>query len=32
VGALEHTFVRLNNANLQVMLDNLLLQWPQIQS
>jgi len=32
VGALEHTFVRLNNANLQIMLDNLLLQWPQIQN
>jgi DNA polymerase-3 subunit delta' len=28
VAILEHTFVRLNNANLQVMLDNLLLQWP----
>ena len=32
VGALEHSFARLNNANLQVMLDNLLLQWPQIQN
>lgn len=31
VGALEHAFARLNNANLQVMLDNLLLQWPQIE-
>jgi DNA polymerase-3 subunit delta' len=30
VGALEHSFARLNNANLQVMLDNLLLQWPLI--
>jgi DNA polymerase-3 subunit delta' len=28
VAALEHSFVRLNNANLQVMLDNLLLDWP----
>ena len=28
VTALEHSFVRLNNANLQVMLDNLLLDWP----
>lgn len=25
---LEHAFVRLNTANLQVMLDNLLLAWP----
>ncbi len=31
VMALEHTFVRLNNASLQVMLDNLLLQWPSTQ-
>jgi DNA polymerase-3 subunit delta' len=30
VAALEHSFVRLNNANLQVMLDNLLLDWPQL--
>ena len=28
VAALEHSFVRLNNANLQVMLDNILLDWP----
>ena len=28
IAALEHSFVRLNNANLQVMLDNLLLDWP----
>ncbi len=28
VAALEHSFLRLNNANLQVMLDNLLLDWP----
>ena len=30
VAALEHSFVRLNNANLQVMLDNLLLNWPHL--
>ncbi len=30
VGTLEHAFARLNSANLQVMLDNLLLQWPLI--
>jgi DNA polymerase-3 subunit delta' len=30
VAALEHAFVRLNNANLQVMLDNLLLAWPRL--
>ena len=28
VADLEHAFVRLNTANLQVMLDNLLLGWP----
>lgn len=27
---LEHAFVRLNTANLQIMLDNLLLKWPRI--
>lgn len=30
VADLEHAFVRLNTANLQVMLDNLLLTWPKI--
>lgn len=30
VSELEHAFVRLNTANLQVMLDNLLLTWPRI--
>ena len=30
VADLEHSFVRLNTANLQVMLDNLLLGWPYI--
>lgn len=28
VADLEHTFIRLNTANLQVMLDNILLNWP----
>ncbi len=28
--ALEHSFGRLNNANLQVLLDNLLLTWPHL--
>ena len=27
-GALEHAFVRLNHASLQVLLDNLMLGWP----
>ena len=30
VADLEHAFVRLNTANLQVMLDNMLLAWPRI--
>ena len=30
VADLEHAFVRLNTANFQVMLDNLLLTWPRI--
>ena len=28
VAALEHAFARLPNANLQLMLDNLLMDWP----
>lgn len=28
VADLEHTFIRLNTANLQIMLDNILLNWP----
>jgi len=28
VSDLEHSFVRLNTANLQLMLDNLLIHWP----
>lgn len=28
VRRLEHSFARINNANLQLMLDNLLLDWP----
>ncbi|HUV16685.1 MAG TPA: DNA polymerase III subunit delta' [Pelolinea sp.] len=30
VSRLEHSFARVNNANLQLMLDNLLLNWPVI--
>jgi hypothetical protein len=30
VANLEHSFIRLNTANLQVMLDNILLAWPQL--
>ena len=30
VADLEHSFIRLNTANLQVMLDNILLAWPQV--
>jgi len=30
VGRLEHNFARLATANLQLMLDNLLLEWPRI--
>ena len=30
VADLEHSFIRLNTANLQVMLDNILLAWPQL--
>lgn len=30
VSDLEHSFVRLNTGNLQIMLDNLLLNWPVI--
>ena len=29
-GRLEHSFARMGNANLQLMLDNLLLEWPRI--
>jgi len=29
-GRLEHSFARMINANLQLMLDNLLLEWPRI--
>jgi DNA polymerase-3 subunit delta' len=28
VSDLEHVFIRLNNANLQLMLDNVLIRWP----
>ena len=30
VADLEHSFIRLNNANLQIMMDNLLLKWPML--
>jgi DNA polymerase-3 subunit delta' len=30
VGGLEHTFIRMQSANLTLMLDNILLDWPQI--
>jgi DNA polymerase III subunit delta' len=30
VADMEHAFVRMNTANLQIMLDNLLLAWPRI--
>ncbi len=30
VANLEHAFARLSNANLQLMLDNLLLEWPNV--
>lgn len=29
-GRLEHSFTRMSNANLQLMMDNLLLEWPRI--
>jgi len=30
IASLDHALIRLNNANLQTMLDNLLLTWPKI--
>lgn len=30
VRALEHAFIRIQNANLQLMLDNILLDWPTV--
>ncbi|MCD6356834.1 MAG: DNA polymerase III subunit delta' [Anaerolineaceae bacterium] len=32
VSALEHAFIRMQSANLQLMLDNILLDWPRLNS